>query len=581
IAVETRLGRPKGSIGGGELRFGEKSCSAATNTPLGSPKAGLNSDLDALAAYVSSLTQEAIPKSPHRQSDGRLNEGAVAGELLFISEGCATCHSGDDMTDGILHNVGTLRNSSGSRLGGNLPGIETPTLLGVWKTAPYLHNGSAATLEEVFTSVGGTVVQAETGSASGNASIVTQWTELNNDATVRGGSYAQVWEGGRLTLTDVPGGSGGIGAIAIRYSSGYQAGTITLSVNGTSYDTTITPTGNVPDWRYVNWQELRFEGITLAEGNTNTIEIHVSDPTWLPAAIDEITVSTPDVIALAEPHRRVRSLNRSEQEQLLTYLRQLDRFGASAPESSPPASVIEGNLTLSENGLPELSWTGILGVSSYLVFRGATEDFSSAGEIASTTTTQFADSTPPGNRAFYWVVSSNAGGVSNPFGPLSWEAEPPPPDQPPADEPLPPDEPSEAGPPLPDLSIGRRRNDLRGEDIYGGRQVHNEFIGRNRGIKTRLFLENDGGPGMLTLAGSPRKRDLKTRYFLLTPTRTNVTSTIIAGIFAADLDTSQSLPFLVQARHLGRGVRFTLRFESYSDGSPPEFDQVKLRLSVR
>ncbi|HEX6019476.1 MAG TPA: PA14 domain-containing protein, partial [Burkholderiaceae bacterium] len=46
-----------------------------------------------------------------------------------------------------LSNIGTLKPSSGQRLGGQLTGIDIPTLRDVWATAPYLHDGSAPTLE--------------------------------------------------------------------------------------------------------------------------------------------------------------------------------------------------------------------------------------------------------------------------------------------------------------------------------------------------------------------------------------------------------------------------------------------------
>src|SRR5262249_46658623 len=36
---------------------------------------------------------------------------------------------------------------SGNRLGGTLDGFDTPSLLGTWGTAPYLHDGSASALE--------------------------------------------------------------------------------------------------------------------------------------------------------------------------------------------------------------------------------------------------------------------------------------------------------------------------------------------------------------------------------------------------------------------------------------------------
>ncbi|MEO6599908.1 MAG: hypothetical protein ABIQ16_08565, partial [Polyangiaceae bacterium] len=45
-----------------------------------------------------------------------------------------------------LRNIGTLKASSGKRLGGTLSGIDTPSLRDAWTSGPYLHDGSAATL---------------------------------------------------------------------------------------------------------------------------------------------------------------------------------------------------------------------------------------------------------------------------------------------------------------------------------------------------------------------------------------------------------------------------------------------------
>jgi YVTN family beta-propeller protein len=115
--------------------------------PLGDAKAGQSADLDALAAYVASLNSFAA--SPWRNADGSLSASAAAGRSVFATS-CASCHGGSDFSDsasGALRNVGTLKPSSGSRLGGALSGIDTPTLRDAWSTAPYLHDGSAATLE--------------------------------------------------------------------------------------------------------------------------------------------------------------------------------------------------------------------------------------------------------------------------------------------------------------------------------------------------------------------------------------------------------------------------------------------------
>ncbi|MCC6214228.1 MAG: PKD domain-containing protein [Polyangiaceae bacterium] len=125
---------------------------------LGDPKAGASTDLDALAAYVTSLASE-LP-SPFREADGSLGAGALRGKALFESAavGCTACHAGARLTDsgfvspGVprLHDVGTIGAASGQRLGATLTGLDTPTLHGLWHSAPYLHDGSAATLEAVL-----------------------------------------------------------------------------------------------------------------------------------------------------------------------------------------------------------------------------------------------------------------------------------------------------------------------------------------------------------------------------------------------------------------------------------------------
>ena len=131
--------------------------------------AGRSPDLDDLAAYVASLTK--VSRSPFRNPDGSLTAQGAAGEATFKAKNCQKCHTGRNFTDSqvgtgapavdifppppgqiLLHNVGTLKPTSGSRLGGVLPGIDTPTLKGVWQTAPYFHDGSAATLLDVLAS---------------------------------------------------------------------------------------------------------------------------------------------------------------------------------------------------------------------------------------------------------------------------------------------------------------------------------------------------------------------------------------------------------------------------------------------
>jgi len=114
--------------------------SGTRSTSLGEPKAYLSAELDALAAYVSSLTR--VHESPYRNADGSMTADAVAGAAIFNSPsvGCTACHRSSQLTDSelhgapfLLHDVGTLTAGSGKRLGGTLTGLDTPTLKGIWR----------------------------------------------------------------------------------------------------------------------------------------------------------------------------------------------------------------------------------------------------------------------------------------------------------------------------------------------------------------------------------------------------------------------------------------------------------------
>ncbi len=309
----------------------------ATSDTLGPPKTGLSTDLDALAAYVASLAGESLPRSPFRGSDGLLTADARAGRTVFQSAGCAGCHAGASFTDSTLggatlHDVGTLRTSSGGRLGGPLPGIDTPTLLGVWNTAPYFHDGSAPTLEDVFRVAGGEILQAEDGTVSGGATITTEYVDLNNDDTVHNRAYVGLNNtGARVTFSNIDGGAGGTGAVEIRYSS-WNAQDIQVSLNGVAQTMTLSDPGNDPRWRHTNWLQLRVEDVTFTPGATNTLAVFTGNE-FPNVSIDDIVISTPALLATAQPHRTVLSLSATEQANLLAYLRQLD--GRSEDGAAP------------------------------------------------------------------------------------------------------------------------------------------------------------------------------------------------------------------------------------------------------
>jgi mono/diheme cytochrome c family protein len=120
----------------------------ATSNPLGAPKAGRSVELDALAAYLTSLDR--FPVSPYRDAADPNNE-VSKGRNMFAQR-CASCHAGENFTDGRRWDVGTIKPHSGTGIGQPLTGagFRTPSLRNAWNTAPYLHDGSAATFADVL-----------------------------------------------------------------------------------------------------------------------------------------------------------------------------------------------------------------------------------------------------------------------------------------------------------------------------------------------------------------------------------------------------------------------------------------------
>ncbi|OUS25541.1 hypothetical protein A9Q99_21000 [Gammaproteobacteria bacterium 45_16_T64] len=121
--------------------------------PLGEAKEGMSVELDSLSRYAESL--DSFGRSPYR-NDGVLSEKAVHGKAIFEALSCSDCHSGDKLADGRRHLLDTLIPGSGSGMGEPLMdvGVETPTLLGLWESAPYLHHGLARTIGDVLQTPG-------------------------------------------------------------------------------------------------------------------------------------------------------------------------------------------------------------------------------------------------------------------------------------------------------------------------------------------------------------------------------------------------------------------------------------------
>jgi YVTN family beta-propeller protein len=97
----------------------------------GDVHAGSADDLDALTAWLLRLQPPALPAAGSPETRAR-------GAQIFEEQGCAACHSGPAATDQRAYEVGT---------GGV---FDTPSLRWLSLSAPYFHDGRAASLRDVL-----------------------------------------------------------------------------------------------------------------------------------------------------------------------------------------------------------------------------------------------------------------------------------------------------------------------------------------------------------------------------------------------------------------------------------------------
>lgn len=108
----------------------------------------------ALATYERTLIANNSRFDQYMRGDSNaLSLSEKDGLNLFLKTGCAKCHSGPMFSDFKLHTLGVpdSRNRSESDVGiNNDYAFRTPTLRNLRYTAPYMHSGKFATLDQVL-----------------------------------------------------------------------------------------------------------------------------------------------------------------------------------------------------------------------------------------------------------------------------------------------------------------------------------------------------------------------------------------------------------------------------------------------
>lgn len=113
----------------------------------------------AIGAFERTVLSGNAPYDRYQAGDkSALSEAADRGRIVFFNKAqCSSCHSGPNFTDGGFHNIGVGMEGSEPDLGrfvvsqleGDKGSFKTPTLREIARTAPYMHDGSLKTLEEV------------------------------------------------------------------------------------------------------------------------------------------------------------------------------------------------------------------------------------------------------------------------------------------------------------------------------------------------------------------------------------------------------------------------------------------------
>lgn len=102
-----------------------------TNPPIS------ESDLDDLTAFTASFP---VPISPFLNTDGSMTDLQKKGKKIFEDPNrgnCTKCHFGESFTDNKKWKVGNFW-------------IETPSLLAMWDTHPFWHNGKFKTVWDLL-----------------------------------------------------------------------------------------------------------------------------------------------------------------------------------------------------------------------------------------------------------------------------------------------------------------------------------------------------------------------------------------------------------------------------------------------
>ncbi|CAN5243747.1 di-heme enzyme [soil metagenome] len=165
-------------------RFGANACYRklfAAAFPLERGRIDLETIAKALAAFQRTFVSYDSGYDRAGRSGEPLPAMAARGQNLFFGTGgCASCHSGINFTDGVLHRFRADPRDAGAERATGSPQdrnqFRTPGLRNVYLTAPYLHDGRAPTINEA---IGAHGISLSIGDQGAIEAFLAQLTDLS------------------------------------------------------------------------------------------------------------------------------------------------------------------------------------------------------------------------------------------------------------------------------------------------------------------------------------------------------------------------------------------------------------------
>lgn len=236
-----------------------------------------NADFSKQVPYIDAFLKSLLPtQSPYLNNDGTLTASAQHGKELFVEYGCATCHPAPLFTDLKMHESPDIELTDDWE---NRP-LDTPTLVEVWRTAPYTFCGHYEKMSDymkfLVQKAGKTISDSDAEDLANYVLSIgiegEQYgvVQLKNDDS----TYNKLTPGKTLTSVSV-----------VKQAPGAPDGKLTVTVYDASGKTIDSAEVELKDMKYGRAVEMTFEKAVSTEGAASVV-VSIKDQSGAAIATD-------------------------------------------------------------------------------------------------------------------------------------------------------------------------------------------------------------------------------------------------------------------------------------------------------